>query len=141
MKFLHEYHLSPSGVKHYNGYWEIDGGRLVNRAGGWHPYNPSPDDEIIELDSWADLIRLTIKDDTQITGWIAPNGDFYGCRYSNHADLAEYLLGATEEELEERGYCKIYSLQLLGSGYHYYVRNGHLTEAQEKVLIDKGLTL
>lgn len=139
-KFLHEF---MSGQD--NGYWEIRGNRLVNSKGGWHDYVPSPDDEIIE-GTWDDVMKLRYKpDDSQITGWLAPDGTFYGCAPEDHYAIAKYHLGCTEQELEKKGFAKIFfnprfmidhgapSYEAIRSDLH------RMTDAQLQVLKDKGI--
>ena len=142
MKFLHEYLYYDNGKTIDNGYWEIDGDRLVNACGGWHPYDPSPDDEIIESD-WDYINWLRAKDaisDKYTTGWIAPDGTFYGCDYQNHHYVAEYL-DMTETMMENKGYIKIYLNPIWTDGYgdkYEYFSFGHMTQAQIDTLINRG---
>jgi len=149
MKFLHEYSIFANGVRCDNGYWEIDGDYLYNRAGGRHDYNPKPDDEIIEADGWDEIIRMTVRDDSETTGWIAPDGEFFGCSPRDHRNMAVYLFGMEEDELEEKGYLKIFEnpnmviINALLNGeephrYEAYVRR-YTTEAQRETLAKKGL--
>ncbi|MFW6026047.1 MAG: hypothetical protein ACOCRX_06865 [Candidatus Woesearchaeota archaeon] len=50
----------------------------------------------------------TILDDkTQRTGWLSPEGKFYGCNYYNHSKQAEYLLKQSELQLEKQGWCRL----------------------------------
>ena len=146
MKFLHEYLKSPNGTILEDYYWEIRGNRLYNAAGGFHFYHPKEDDEIIES-TWDDILyKQAIKklDPSKITGWIAPDGTFYGCDYQDHWRVAEIILNSSERDLEEHGYCRIYYNPLYGetgeSKYSYYYEK-HLTEAQIDVLISKGLEI
>ena len=143
-KFLHEYKKFDNGTKIDNGYWEIEGDKLVNRFGGWHHYEPSDGDEVIEGE-WETVIPLMVRDDSQMTGWIAPDGTFYGCCPQDHADLATYILKQEETTLENTGYIKIYEnpIRLRVENpdlppYDFFC-NRHPTEAQRKVLRKKGL--
>ena len=146
MKFLHEYLKSPNGTILQDAYWEIRGNRLYNAAGGFHFYEPKEDDEIIES-TWDEILykqALRMLDPSKTTGWIAPDGTFYGCDYQDHWIVAERILNCTERELEERGYCKIYRNPIWcttdESEYSYYYEK-HLTEAQIDVLTSKGLEI
>ena len=109
MKFLHEYiHFSETAVQD-NGYWEIgNDGYLYNMNGGRHAYHPSEEDEIVEAESWDSIIKMTIRDDTEVTGWISPDGEFFGCNPRNHMRMARFFFEKEEEELEESGFIKIY---------------------------------
>lgn len=145
-RFLHEISTYPNGITLDNGWWEIRGCRLYNRVGGWHDYRPSETDEIREC-TWEDIVRETVRDDTQTTGWIAPDGTFYGCAPMDHSDLAECVLHTTERDLEARGYVKIYEnpIQLRRAypeyGPYSYIRcdGHHPNEAQLRILHEKGL--
>lgn len=141
MRFLHEFcnPVNPNCKRYDNGWWQIDGDRLINPYGGHHSYNPSPDDEIIEANSWSDIIRLTIRDDSQMTGWVSPDGEFYGCKYSDHSDLAEYYIGKTERELETLGWVKIYYSSLTQK--YSYACEDRLTNKQREIIEDKGIKL
>ena len=69
-------------------------------------------DEFFEADSWRDIIKQSfLKDrDKYITGWIAPDGEFFGCAPEDHDDLAEYVFEKTQSELEEAGWLKVYEV-------------------------------
>lgn len=144
MKFLHEYLKSPNGTVLQDAYWEIRGNRLYNAVGGYHFYEPKEDDEIIES-TWDDILykqALKKLDSSKTTGWIAPDGTFYGCDPEDHWEVAEFILNSTERELEEQGYCKIYSnpiWYMTNESNYSYDYEKHLTQAQIDVLISKGL--
>lgn len=145
MRFLHEYNIYNDGTKKDNGYWLIDGDRLINRCGGWHDYKPSEDDEILEVDSWDDIIKLTIRDDSKTTGWIAPDGTFYGCNSQEHDDMARYFFGSSERSLENKGYIKVFEnprlLRVENPNlprYEYWGRR-EPTDKQWETLVEKGL--
>lgn len=147
-KFLHEYLHFGNGKVQDNGWWEICGSKLYNRAGGRHDYVPQEDDEIRE-GTWNDIIKETVVDNTQITGWIAPNGTFYGCSPLNHAVVAEYVLNSSEKGLEEQGYVKIFeNPAFLRREYPEYPRYEYMrgdshypNSAQIHVLREKGLVI
>lgn len=145
-RFLHEIATYRNGITQDNGWWEIRGLTLYNQLGGHHAYVPSADDEIRECE-WEDILRETVRNDKETTGWIAPDGTFYGCAPQDHAALAKYVLYTTEQDLELRGYIKIYenpyflrqSYPEYGA-YSYMRCDGHWpTEAQLHVLQEKGL--
>lgn len=149
MRFLHEYMTYADGKKIENGYWEIQGDRLVNKFGGWHFYKPSEDDEIIEADSWRDILKISVRDDTEVTGFVAPDGEFIGCSAYDHENVAEVLFGCSENELMNKGYIKIYEIPkevLIGAlregkeAYRYEAMEIKLssTDQQAKTLEGKG---
>ena len=41
------------------------------------------------------------------TGWLSPNGKFYGCDYRMHSSQARYVHGKSESDLENEGWVKI----------------------------------
>lgn len=113
MKFLHEIVTYADGAKRDNGWWEIgDDGYVYNRRGGRHTYDPSPDDEIIEKEDWSDIIKATVRNDNEECGWIAPDGEFFGCARTDHSLMAEFYFGLREIQLEAAGYIKVYELPM-----------------------------
>lgn len=145
-KFLHEYNHYANGQVVENGWWEIRGNKLYNSCGGWHDYTPRPDDEIKES-TWDEILKESVRDDTETTGWIAPDGVFYGCAPQAHEALAEYVIGASERELEEKGYVKIYRnpayLRVSVPGTPLYEAaffgSGRITKEQIATLKEKGV--
>ena len=125
----------------YNGGWweyQEDLDRIVNDCGGWCFYSKNM--KIIEANSWDDLDWSYLLDDTSITGWISPSGDFYGCAPRDHDDVAYYILHSTEQELEVKGFVKIY-FDPISHSYCWYSNKFHLTSAQLHVLEEKGLEI
>ena len=147
-QFLHEYSRYPNGKIIDNGWWEIRGNRLYNRRGGHHDYTPMPDDEIREA-TWDEIVREEIVDNTKTTGWIAPDGTFYGCSTQDHSLVAQYVFNSDERSLERAGYVKIYEVPYYlrikhpeYDRYEYIRGDGHrATEAQILTLKEKGLEI
>jgi len=150
MKFVHEYNDYPNAKNVDSGIWEFDGEFCYNRYGGYHVYHPHPLDIVFEEDSWDDVIRtqLITKKDKYITGWISPNGGFFGCAPEDHDDVARYIFNKTQIELEEAGYIKVYEnprrLRATASynmeQYSYYCYN-RPTSAQEITLERLGIKI
>ena len=42
-------------------------------------------------------------------GWLSPSCEWFPCKYTNHKELAENYLGYEEQELEEKGWIKVFS--------------------------------
>ena len=76
-------------------------------------------------------------------GWITPDGDFYGCHYQDHKDLAKdifeqkYSLDSNkldvEQEAENQGWLKFGWTYLIGD---YYFPSKKVTQAQKDTLFD-----
>lgn len=137
-KFLHEFLHYSNGEVSDNGWWEIVDNRLYNRMGGYHDYYPSPDDIIMEANRYEDLDwSFLIKPESDY-GWVTPDGEFLGCDYQDHDNVAWYCLKHTEYELEKMGYAKVFKDF---SGERRYWVDRHLTEQQEQTLINLGVKL
>ena len=154
MLFLHEFMTGNDGYTYDNGWWEYDPdtGMVYNRNGGWHNYKYNPKEEIIES-TWDDILAMTIRDDSYTTGWIAPDGEFFGCAPMDHVRLAKYYLKTDEEYLEKEGWLKITEVPLwtlVGNDYpssngrydyHFFNPYKHITQAQYRTLKSKELEL
>ena len=105
-----------------NGFWEVDEDdligaefgdeiRLYNAYGGFHYHRLSREDKFISASSWNDLPweEVYLKPNSKL-GWLSPSGEFFGCDYRDHDNLATYVLGFSERELESKGWVKIYSV-------------------------------
>ena len=150
MKFVHEYNDYPNAKNVDGGIWEYNNGKCYNRYGGHHDYRPHPLDVFFEEDSWSDVIRIQLitNKDKYITGWISPNGGFFGCAPEDHDDVARYIFNKTQTELENAGYIKVYEnpLRLRATAsynmgqYSYYCYN-RPTSAQEITLERLGIKI
>ena len=85
---------------------------------GWWEYDPAsnhiydenhqnygeciqhPKNEFIESD-WDTIFKTKILDSSLPTGWIAPDGTFYGCAPFTHARLLNYLFNFKDSEQAE----------------------------------------
>lgn len=65
--------------------------------------------EIVKANDFTELNWKNTKlyDDQYETGWLAPNGEFYGCSYEYHRFCARFVLKSEERELEKQGFVKI----------------------------------
>ena len=41
-------------------------------------------------------------------GWLSPSGEFYGCKYTHHQEVAELYFGKQEQELEKEHWIKVF---------------------------------
>lgn len=141
-KYLHEFLKFSNGTIRDNGWWEIDGDRLLNEFGGWHDYQPEEDDVIVEAKDYLDLrnkvdFSYLIKNDSKY-GWLAPDGTFYGCDSQEHNELAVlYFKKDDEEELEEEGYLKIFDSN--GKPRTYVFSFTKITKEQAVYLLEHGI--
>ena len=126
-------------VKFNNFWWELeDSGFVCNRVGGRHAYDPEFDGPIVEAESFEDLDwSCLIKPDSKC-GWLSPDGRFYGCGYSDHADVADLYFKKSERELEDEGWIKI-SMSCFTHELSWYNTKLMVTEAQRIVLEKMGL--
>lgn len=126
----------------YNGgwwYYNEDLKRIENGSGGWNCHIPGPE-EIVEANSWEDLDWSYLLDPDSPIGWVSPSGEFYGCDYRGHEDVAYYILHSSERELEVKGWVKIF-MDGFTHEYGWYSDKLHLTSAQLHVLEEKGLEI
>lgn len=102
-------------VKINNFWWELDLNTPLNRAtiynymGGKQTDFNLTNKQIVEADDWINLDwkGTEIFDEKYNTGWLSPDGNFYGCSYEAHAMQARLLHGTHEGELEKNGWIKI----------------------------------
>ena len=123
------------------GWWEIAGDRLVNIVGGGHRYIPSPDDRIVEAESFDNLdYSYLIKPDSPY-GWISPEGRYYGCEYRDHGIVARRILKSNEYDLEQKGWVKVFRDYTQDRGWYCLTNHGIPTGAQQVTLERLGLVV
>jgi hypothetical protein len=108
-----------------------------NPCGGrWSCYVIKENDKIAEAEDWESLDwkPVLLRPDSQY-GYIAPDGRWCGCNYSDHYDLCRFVL--KEENPEEHGWVKVFKSSFRDP--EYYSRRKFLTDAQIKTLIDRGI--
>ena len=125
-------------VKYNNFWWELENGFIYNRVGGHTVYDPETAGPIVEVENFEDLDwSCLIKPDSNL-GWVSPDGRFYGCDYTDHADVADLYFKKSERELEDEGWVKIW-----WSNFDHVRRWTNtklmLTEAQKITLEKMGL--
>ena len=139
LRFLHEFEVSPTGVKHDKGCWKIgDDGYVYNSVGERHSYEPSDDDEIIEADGWPEIFKMTVRNNSEETGFISPDGEFFGCKFEHHYLMAEYFFGMSEREMESKGFIRIFKApQFFKDTYYTYIARGErdLITANQKITL------
>lgn len=70
------------------------------------------------------------------SGWLSPEGIFWGCQYGGHVHLARYVIHRDYSEMEKAGWCHV---DHAGGPRKYSFRmNGDPTPAQEAWLISHG---
>ena len=159
---LHRWDVNRHGDLRDGGFWEITDDlpeevcdwvgtkvRVENINGGWNIHTITEHDDIF-IGDWDEIDFSYILDPTSDYGWIAPDGTWYGCSSMEHSLVADLVLKSDERTLEHQGYVKIYGSYITGRDYYIGQRlygdefglySNKLTEAQEKVLIEKGLTI
>jgi hypothetical protein len=101
--------------------------RLENTSGGGHDFN-SGYHTILEThfaDDFEDLDwskagcgdKKTYLDSHH--GWLARNGDYYGCGYMEHSFITYYVLKSDGTELEKAGWVKVQYNEPLGTGFDF----------------------
>lgn len=87
----------------------LNNARLWNTGLGCNSGIDITDKEIVEAKDFSELnwYGTTVYDNSYSTGWLAPNGAFYGCDYKHHNEHAKFVQKLTEREMEEHGFIKI----------------------------------
>ena len=76
--------------------------------------------EVVQADSLYDLDwkNTDLWCDKFTTGWVAPDGTYYGCNYHQHDKQAQFIHKKTERELEQLGYIKITKTRYINNFKH-----------------------
>jgi hypothetical protein len=74
-----------------------------------------------------DYLRETLE-----SGWITPEGDFWGCRSENHEAILEMFFNLDRLDAEQKGWIHVYP-----DGW-YIGREARMTEAQTQALVNIG---
>lgn len=150
MTFIHEYDDYPGQKNVDNGIWEFDGTFCYNRNGGHHIYTPHPMDKKFEAESWDEVLKAELLANRYkyTTGWISPNGAFFGCDVEDHDDMARYVLGQSQTTLERSGWIKVYEnpARVRAMAHHNMKRYDYYcekipTQEQEEVLTRLGIEI
>lgn len=96
-------------------WWEYDestpiyNATIYNMSGGRQTEWDLRDYEIVEAEDWEylDYNNTIILSNIYKTGWLSPNGKFYGCDYRCHNLQAQLVHNKSEFELENLGFIKI----------------------------------
>lgn len=102
-------------VKIDNFWWELDtttplnNATIYNLVGGRQTEWDLTKAEIVEAKDWQhlDWSGTCLYDNTLKTGWLNPEGKFFGCDYRNHSSQANYVHGKRERDLELEGWIKL----------------------------------
>ncbi|MBE7075360.1 MAG: hypothetical protein E7376_05225 [Clostridiales bacterium] len=106
----------PHFVKYENYWWEyipaenLTDVTLYNSVGGQMRNCDITGCQTVQAQGreYLDWHGTDVYDNTKFrSGWLAPNGEFYGCEYRSHDALARYVLHKETRSLEEQGYIKI----------------------------------
>lgn len=102
-------------VKIDNFWWELDTktplnkATVYNRFGGRQTGLDLSNSTIVEAKDWQhlDWLGTSVYDNAFTTGWLSPQGKFFGCSYSSHNSQAELVHGKPESQLEAEGWIKL----------------------------------
>ena len=88
---------------------------IYNFAGGKNSGNDLTGKQIVDAESIYDLDwnDTELLSDKFKTGWVSPEGEFYGCGYKSHELQAKYIHKKTERQLEELGFIKITKIRMV----------------------------
>lgn len=71
-------------------------------------YNNLTGLEIVDCDekdlNWENTV---VYDGSYLTGWLSPEGAFYGCDFNRHKEQAHLVHKCSERDMEDRGFVKI----------------------------------
>ena len=129
-------------VKIDNYWWRLEGSKLFNIVGGhqyasWHNIK---DEDIVEVDDWEDLnwLGTDILNDKFKTGWINREGILFGCDNQCHLRQAELVHRKSEEDLELKGWIKVYKSSFFRSdfknGLNFLIVKNRINEVQRNML-------
>lgn len=122
-------------------WWEYDpkdslkNATLINPMGG---RNSGCDIRFCKTATAKDRSELDWKgthvydNEKYLSGWLSPNGEFYGCDYRSHDSLARYVLHKETYELENEGYIKITYELGDKNNIRYYILLGQKTVPTDK---------
>lgn len=127
-------------VKLKNWWWEYDETlprsctTLYNYAGGKTSDIDIEGMETATAEAFSDLnwYGTEVYDNKYKTGWLSPEGKFYGCDYRRHSAQAKFVHNKSECDLEDAGWVKI-SYRL------YYNKDG--TQHLEAMFFAKNKTI
>lgn len=106
---------SNAFVKVQNYWWKLDVNTPINRATVYNYFGGKQSDinltnkQIVEANDWSDLDwkGTDVYDDSFKTGWLSPEGEFYGCSNEEHLQQSHFVHKKYENELEQLGWIKI----------------------------------
>jgi hypothetical protein len=123
--------------------------RYVGSPGGLAGFDDLGDTEVFKEEHWStDLQVIETKEegcyDASNMGWIAPDGEWFGCHYAGHDALARSVLGCSVKRLEELGFARCHGQEgrrkvwTWGWSGERSLRDRKPTRAQIKTLVAKG---
>ena len=97
--------------------------------------------QIVEANDVCDLdwYGTKIYDNNYLTGWLAPNGNFYGFDFKHHKEQAKFVHKFSEQQIEDKGFIKItyedrLCQNLVAMLYCHYNKKIAITPEQYKFL-------
>ena len=91
-------------------WWWHKHGRYTSEPGGLAGFTDSSLKPLKE-EHWASDLQLTSSKEVECLddsphGWIAPDGEWFGCGYALHDYIARTVLGCSVKRLEQLGFCR-----------------------------------
>lgn len=123
-------------VKYKNYWWEykpedsLREATLYNAVGGRMSFCDIRFCEVATADNFSKLDwsgTAVFDNEKYLSGWLSPKGEFWGCDYRHHDDLAYYVLGKQTYQLENEGYIKITYEETRNGAKKYYILMGQNT--------------
>lgn len=118
-----------------NEWWEVHGFRGYGRKGKLTRIDLTYPK--IEAEDWTSLDWSCLLKKSSRTGWIAPDGTWFGCDNDDIDDVAELFFKSTESRMENNGWIKIYE-SVLTHKREWYTKGMQVTNDQALALCKKG---
>lgn len=120
-------------------WYQEQGDGWINVFGGSH--RKMPDDKVIDRVQAADFMGLDWKRtsmyvDNGESGWLSPDGVFWGCKYGGHCNLAHYVIQKDYGDMEKSGWVHVDCAPI--AGRYTYRSLVPANAAQEKWLQERG---
>lgn len=122
---------------HESSWYLFEDGKKINRVGGYNYISET--DEVLEESEAEDFEDLDwtntyLNNPNEESGWVSPDGKFYGCKSMDHINCIELVCKLSMTEAEKLGWAHLYYDNT------YYCKR-ELTIEQARTLSEKGCEL